>query len=131
MFFKYISVGVINTIITIAITFFCYKILLLDYLLSYTIGFFAGFVNSLVMNNNYTFKDRKNKFNTQYLLNFSIFFGISFLISEGVLILLVEFFQIEESLSIIASMIAYTIVSYFLFKKFVFKKRSLVNAKQK
>ncbi len=122
MFFKYISVGAINTLLTLVVTFCCYKILNIDYRISYAIGFFIGFLNSLILNNIYTFKERKNKFDLHYIIKFSTFFIFSFLISEVVLTAMVEVLHYYELISIIVSMVVYTLLSYLLFKKFVFKK---------
>ncbi|HIP12047.1 MAG TPA: GtrA family protein [Arcobacter sp.] len=120
MFSKYISVGVINTLITLLVIFFCHNILSINYAISYAIGFFAGFINSFILNNLYTFKKKKNTFNIKYFLNFSIFFIIAFSISEIVLIYIVELLNYNKNVGIIISMLTYTIVSYLLFKKFVF-----------
>ncbi len=124
MFFKYISVGVINTLLTLIVTFFCYKILNIDYRISYAIGFFIGFLNSLVLNNIYTFKEKKNNFDFQYIIKFSIFFIFAFVVSEVVLIIMVEILHYYELASIVMSMVVYTLLSYLLFNKFVFQKKS-------
>jgi len=124
MFLKYMSVGVINTLLTLIVTFFCYKILNIDYRIAYAIGFFIGFLNSLVLNNIYTFKKRKNDFNFQYVVKFSIFFIVAFLISEAVLITMVEVLHYYELISTIMSMVVYTLLSYLLFDKFVFRMKS-------
>ncbi len=135
MFFKYISVGVINTLLTLVVTFFCYKILNIDYRISYAIGFFIGFLNSLVLNNIYTFKERKNNFDFQYIIKFSIFFILAFLVSEVALIIMVEILHYNELASIVMSMAVYTLLSYLLFDKFVFQekgtKRKKLEAKEK
>lgn len=122
MFTKYISVGVLNTLITLLITLLCYKIFNIDYKISYAIGFLVGFINSIIMNNIYTFKERKNKFNLTYIYRFTFYFFIAFIISELALILFVEIFYFYELISIIVSMLIYTIVSYILFNKFVYKE---------
>ena len=122
MFLKYISVGVVNTLLTLIVTFFCYKIFHIDYKVSYALGFFAGFVNSIILNNIYTFKDRKNDFNSKYIIKFSAFFVVAFLISEIVLIAMGEQLHVDKSISILISMATYTLLSFFLFDKFVFTK---------
>jgi len=119
-FFKYISVGVINTLLTFLVTFFCYKVLNMDYRISYAIGFFIGFLNSLVLNNIYTFKKRNNQFNLNYLVKFSSYFLLVFLVSEITLMVFVELLHFYELVSIAFSMIVYTLFSYILFEKFVF-----------
>lgn len=122
IFFKYISVGVINTILTFIITFICYKIFNIDYRVSYAFGFFIGFLNSLVLNNIYTFKSKKNNFDLQYIIKFSLFFIMAFLVSELVLIIMVETLEFNKLISIVTSMIIYTLLSYFLFNNFVYKR---------
>ena len=71
MLLKYIFVGVTNTFITLIISFICLK-LMFSYQSSYSIGFFAGFINSMIMNNLYTFKDKRKKLNIKYILNNNI-----------------------------------------------------------
>jgi len=124
MFFKYISVGLINTLLTLIVTFFCYKVLNIDYKIAYAIGFFIGFLNSLVLNNIYTFKKNRKNFDLSYLLKYTTLFLVSFLASELVLLLCVEEYQLDELVSIFLAMLTYTLFSYFLFKKYVFSYNS-------
>ncbi|HIP11772.1 MAG TPA: GtrA family protein [Arcobacter sp.] len=124
MFFKYISVGLINTLLTLIVTFFCYKVLNIDYKIAYAIGFFIGFLNSLILNNIYTFKKNRKNFDLSYLLKYTTLFLVSFLASELVLLLCVEEYQLDELVSIFLAMLTYTLFSYFLFKKYVFSYNS-------
>jgi|APSaa5957512535_1039671.scaffolds.fasta_scaffold09581_4 putative flippase GtrA len=120
MLLKYIFVGVTNTFITLIISFICLK-LMFSYQSSYSIGFFAGFINSMIMNNLYTFKDKRKKLNIKYILKFTFYFLLSFFVSKVSLYLLIEELYISVYLSIMAAMGVYTAISYLLFKRFVYK----------
>jgi len=123
MFVKYLSVGVFNTILTFIITIICYKLLNIDYKIAYATGYLAGFLSSLILNNIYTFKNRRNKFNFQYFSIFTFFFVISFLISEIALIFFIEILLLYKLISVVLSMGIYTLISYYLFNKFVYKNK--------
>ena len=121
MVIKYLSVGIVNTVISITITVACLKLLDIPYQASYAIGFFFGFLNSMWMNNSYSFRHKKKEVNTEYVFKFTFYFLIAFIISEFLLTLLVEVFHLMKIISILISMAIYTFLSYFLFSRYVYK----------
>lgn len=120
MFVKYLGVGVINTLLTFFTILLSFSILKIDYNISYCIGFLIGFINSILMNNFYTFKEKKQVFNFSYLKKFTFYFFLAFLISELTLVIWVELFNFNKLMGIVFSMVSYTLSSYVLFKKFVY-----------
>lgn len=93
-------------------------------MISYSIGYAVGYVSSLILNNIFTFKKYKNKFNMQYYMKFTFFFLIAFLLSKVFVILTVEIFGLFVYAAFLIGMLIYTITSYFMFKKYVYKGSS-------
>jgi len=117
---KYLSVGVLNTAIAIIAATICLNFFKIPYQISYAIGFFLGFINSMLMNNMYSFKHKKKSINVEYVFKFTFYFLMAFAVSELLLTLLVEIFHVESIFSMLISMAAYTTLSYFLFTRYVF-----------
>jgi len=122
MFLKYVSVGVLNTFLTLFVIMLFYYVFETNYLSAYTAGYFSGYVSSLVLNKIYTFKNRETRFDTHYVTKFTIYFIIAFFASKAILYYSVEMLNFDETLSLFAGMISYTLISYVLFEKFVYKK---------
>lgn len=93
-------------------------------MISYSIGYAVGYISSLILNNIFTFKEYKNKFNMQYYIKFTFFFLIAFLLSKAFVVLAVEIFNLYVYAAFFIGMLIYTITSYFMFKKYVYKGSS-------
>lgn len=122
MFLKYVSVGVLNTFLTLFVIMLFYYIFETNYLSAYTAGYFSGYISSLVLNKIYTFKNRETKFDVYYFTKFTMYFMLAFFASKAILYYSVEIFNFDEMLGLFAGMISYTLISYVLFEKFVYKK---------
>lgn len=55
-FLKYCCVGVLNTIVTLAVICICKSVLNIDPYLSNAIGYIAGIINSFIWNKNWVFR---------------------------------------------------------------------------
>ena len=120
IFRKYLSVGVLNTGITFVISTILYSWLNLAYDLAYITGYFFGYLNSMIVNNIYTFKENRNKFGMDYFLKFTFFFILSLIISKFVVDYSVLVINANVIFSFIIGMIIYSIVNYMLLKRFVY-----------
>lgn len=120
IFSKYVTVGILNTGITFVIATILYSWLNLAYDLAYITGYFFGYLNSMILNNIYTFKDKKNNFSINYYLKFTFFFILSLIISKFVVDYFVLVINANVIFSFIIGMIVYSIVSYRLLKRFVY-----------
>lgn len=122
MIIKYLKVGVLNTLLTLIIIFICVNILKINYNMSYFIGYAIGLINSFILNKYYTFES-KNQWNKELMLFIMVFF-IAYSISNIILIGLIEILYINKNISIVLSMIVYTIIGYILNKK-MFRKKNV------
>jgi len=115
MLLKYLKVGVINTILGMIVILFCLNILGVNYNISYFIGYVIGLINSFLLNKHYTFNSTTKW--SKELIPFIIVFLISYFISHIILIGLIEKLYIDKNISIVLSMVIYTIIGYTLNKK--------------
>jgi len=71
---KYSIVGVINAILTFALYFFCYKLLQINYLVSFSISWFIGVLFTYIINFLWVFKpEQKFVFKKRFLKYFSVY----------------------------------------------------------
>lgn len=121
MLFKYISVGLFNTFLTFLVMYLLYFLFSINYMISYSVGYAVGYISSLILNNIFTFKEYKNKFNMQYYVKFTFFFLIAFLLSKIFVFMAVEVFSLSVYIGFLIGMLMYTFSSYLMFKKYVYK----------
>ncbi len=119
MFLRYVMVGIINTIIGLGTTLTAFHILKINYSLAYLIGTLMGVVCSFVLNKYFTFKSTRNwRFEA---FKFFIVFIIAYLVSNACLIAVVELLKMPHDIGFLCSMVCYTLISYILSRKVVFK----------
>jgi len=117
-FITYLMVGVVNTLVGLGTTFIGLEILALHYLLANAVGYGFGLICSYFLNRTITFRSPHR--GARHFVKFLIFFFISYALGQLLLILLVEQFQMDEFLATIFGMGLYTLVSFYLNRKFVF-----------
>jgi putative flippase GtrA len=127
MIFKYLNVGILNTLIGFLVIFFCLNILKINYHLSYFIGYAVGLIISFSLNKRYTFNNNSKWHHL--LLPFIIIFLFSYLTSHLILMVLVEKFYFNMNISVIISMFVYTVLSYLLNRKLFLKNPGQKNYK--
>lgn len=84
-FMRYLFVGVINTVVTLAVIYLCKSVLEINQWVSNAIGYVAGLINSFVWNKNWVFKSHHGA------VAEAIKFGIGFLICYGIQLLVTWF----------------------------------------
>jgi putative flippase GtrA len=123
MIFKYLNVGILNSIVGFLIIIACIKFFNINYHLSYFIGYAIGLIISFILNKRYTFKN-KSKWHS-LVLPFIVIFIFSYLISHFILIFLVEKTQLNINIAILISMVLYTAISYLMNKKLFLNKNTI------
>jgi len=117
--FRYLSVGILNTIIGFSVTF-----LLFYYteapIISNSLGYFIGMIFSFYLNKNFSFKSN-GPFELKLFIKFIFSLLLAYFLNVSVLAILIYKFQINFYLSHILSSAVYVSVSYYLIKSFVFK----------
>jgi len=123
-FIRFGIVGVINTLVTISINSLCNNVFLLEYRLSWVIGFAGGVTNSYIMNKFWTFES-KGKSASKTTKEMIQFFTVS-LVSLGATTLgltyFVENMRINENIAQFPTIVISQFINYFGYKLWVFKK---------
>lgn len=135
-FIKYNAIGVMNTLITLVTVWILHQWLDWNLELSNFLGFVAGGINSYLMNRIWNFKSHNQKrtealrfavvFLCSYGLNLAALEGTAYLLTHvGALhsftTWISQFMKPTFFANIVAN-IVYVLVSYTLYKKWVFKK---------
>lgn len=120
MIFKYLSVGILNSIVGFLLIIIFINFLNINYHFSYFIGYGIGLIISFILNKRFTFNNKSKWY--ILLFPFIIIFIFSYLISHSILIFLVERIHVNINISIMISMFFYTIVSYILNKRLFVKE---------
>jgi putative flippase GtrA len=126
-FFKFVLVGIINTVIGSAIMFSFYNIAHLDYWISSACGYFFGNILSFFLNKYFTFSIRE--WSLFMIIAFILNTVISYFIAYGLAKPLMNYFlhskpqNIRENVALFAGMCLFTGLNY-LGQRFVVFARS-------
>lgn len=125
-FIKYNLIGIVNTLITLCVVWILYELLGWNLELSNFLGFVAGGINSYWMNRRLNFKSQNQK--GKEIFRFLLVFVCAYLVNLSVLESLKDalpsagdFFSAGFFANVLAN-IAYVIVSFLLYRYFVFKR---------
>ena len=135
-FVKYNAIGIINTLITLIVSWVLLHLLNWSVEVSNFLGFVAGGINSYLMNRIWNFKSANRK--RSEVVRFIVVFALCYLLNLAVLEVCVYVLEHAASLqpfctwvsqymkpSYVANVVAnivYVLASYTLYKKWVFKK---------
>jgi putative flippase GtrA len=120
-FIKFSFVGVLNTLVGFGSFLIFYYLFNIQYVLSNTLSYIPGLINSFIWNKIWTFASRGDRRLEAVL--FLIVFIPCFLIQNGVLIFLKEIVRINVIISQIISMFIYTVLGFILNKTITFNKK--------
>jgi len=117
---KYGTVGVINTLLTLAIIWLMRNVFHTSLVVANATGYVLGFLNSFLLNRSWTFKSFNNW--KKEFLKFLIAFAICYLIQLGVVLLLEKYTGLKEAYNVLIGMAVYTALNFLVNKYFTFKK---------
>ena len=135
-FIKYNAIGIINTLITLAVVWVLHQWLDWNKEISNFLGFVAGGINSYLMNRIWNFKSENRKrtevvrfvivFLPSYALNLLTLEGCTYLLEnaswlESFSAWISQFMKPTYFANIVANGV-YVVVSFLLYKKWVFRK---------
>jgi len=135
-FIKYNAIGIINTLITLAVVWVLHQWLDWNKEVSNFLGFVAGGINSYLMNRIWNFKSDNRKrtevmrfavvFLLSYLLNLATLEGVAYLLENAsglqpFSVWISQFMKPTYFANIVAN-IVYVLASFMLYKKWVFRK---------
>jgi len=126
--FKFILVGIINTIVGSAIMFLSFNLLNFGYWLSSALNYTIGTILSFFLNKYFTFSVKE--FSLFMILAFIINILCSYFIAYGIAKPLVNYFlqtspqKFRENMALVTGMCIFTVINYFGQKYIVFKHRT-------
>ena len=79
-FLKFILVGVVNTLVGIAVMFFCFNVLAWSYWVSSALNYMVGSIVSYLLNKRYTFQQKGNDWHTvwKFIVNVSVCYVLAY-----------------------------------------------------
>jgi len=122
LFFRFLTVGVFNTVLGYSIIFACMYLLKMSAELSNVAGYIVGLIGSYLLNRNYTFNSSQKK--SSEMIRFLIVFIISYASNFMMLLILIYAIGVHEGLSQVIAGFVYIITSFILNKYYVFKMPS-------
>lgn len=126
-FFKFIIVGIINTIVGAGIMFALYNIFHCSYWFSSIMNYVIGSIVSYFLNKYYTFES--SKITRKEIIYFSLNIAVCFLIAYGfakpvALYILSDYSKaVQENVAMFIGMVIFTGLNYLSQRFIVFKKR--------
>lgn len=120
-FFRFVLVGIANTVLGYAIIFGLMYLAEFSPEISNLSGYFFGLLISYVLNRNFTFESIQRR--DVEFLRFIIVFAVAYLANLMVLIFLVRVVFFSPGWAQVVSGGVYIVISYFLNKYYVFRSR--------
>lgn len=117
-FIKFITVGITNTIITLAIIYIMVIFAKMNYLAANCFGYCIGLLNSYILNKYWTFK--KHSFQLKEVCRFLLVFIISYFLQFASLWFFIQVIYINMFCSQILSMGIFTLSNYLFNKIYTF-----------
>ncbi|WP_315006285.1 GtrA family protein [uncultured Granulicatella sp.] len=79
-FLKFMLVGVVNTLVGIAVMFFCFNVLAWSYWVSSALNYMVGSILSYLLNKRYTFQQKGNDWHTvwKFIVNVSVCYVLAY-----------------------------------------------------
>lgn len=138
-FWKFILVGIINTIVGTSVMFLCYNAFHLNYWVSSAMNYIIGSIVSYFLNKYFTFqnKQRSWKIVIKFIINISVCYLIAYGVAKPLVarILSGQSVTIQENGAMLVGMCLFVGLNYlgqrfFAFKKEETQKKGLMNLKE-
>ncbi len=127
-FWKFILVGVVNTLFGTAIMFVFYNVLHLSYWISSASNYFFGSILSYFLNKHFTFqnKSRSPKVVLRFILNITVCYGIAYGLAKPLVRWILRGFsvKVQDNLAMLVGMGLFVILNYIGQRFFAFKEPS-------
>ncbi len=123
-FIRFAIVGVINTLVTIAVNTVCNNVFHFHYKVSWVIAYAAGVTNSYIMNKLWTFESKggNETERTKEILQFVAVNLVSLAATTKGLDYLIQNMGIDKNLAQFPTIVISQFINYFGYKLWVFKK---------
>lgn len=126
--YKFILVGIANTLIGTSVMFIAYNVFRINYWLSTALNYIVGSIVSYILNKYFTFQNKEKSF--FMILKFTVNILICYLVSYGfakpIVIWGFDFLnqRERENLAMLIGMFFFVILNYFGQRFIVFKKKN-------
>lgn len=121
-FFRFLTVGVFNTILGYCVIFACMYLAKMSPEISNVAGYAVGLVASYVLNRKYTFNSKQHQHSE--IIRFLAVFVLAYALNFAVLVILIHRIGIHEGASQVLAGLVYVVASFILNKYYVFKTPS-------
>jgi putative flippase GtrA len=121
-FFKFLIIGVSNTLINLSVLYLCTEILKIYYMISAVIAFLFAVTNSFILNKTWTFKEKIYEETTKKYFKFMIISVIALLVNLYILYSCTEFLHIYYLFSQMIAIGTNLIINFLGNKLWTFKK---------
>ena len=122
-FFRFLTVGVFNTILGYGVIFACMYLAKMSPESSNVAGYSAGLVVSYILNRKYTFNSKQNQ--RKEIIRFLAVFVVAYASNFVILEILIYKIGMHEGMSQVLAGVAYVITSYIMNKYYVFKQSGI------
>jgi|SRR5665647_1430979 len=127
-FWKFIFVGLLNTIFSAAVMFLLYNIANLGYWGSSVISYIVGSILSFMLNKNFTFENSGSVASTavKFAINVAVCYIIAFSIAKPIITMLLPnnrfSVSIKEQIAMVFGMVLFTLLNYIGQRFFAFRE---------
>ncbi|TFH44546.1 MAG: GtrA family protein [Lysobacterales bacterium] len=118
-FLRFLTVGVINTIVGYCVIFACMYLAKMSAESSNVTGYAVGLIASYILNRRYTFNSKQNR--RSEIIRFLTVFVVAYAANFAVLVLLIHTLGLHEGASQILAGLVYVVASFIMNKYYVFQ----------
>lgn len=118
-FFRFLTVGVFNTVLGYCVIFACMYLAKMPPESSNVAGYAVGLFASYILNRKYTFNSKQNR--KSEIIRFLVVFVVAYALNFLVLVILIHRIGTYEGVSQVLAGIVYVVASFIMNKYYVFK----------
>ena len=126
-FWKFIAVGIINTIFGTTIMFVCYNVFHLGYWLSSGANYFFGSILSFVLNKYFTFQNTEKSLSqiVRFVINILVCYFVAYGVAKPLTIMLLAqaSLKVQENIAMLVGMCFFVGLNYLGQRFFAFRKQ--------
>ncbi|TSI03313.1 GtrA family protein [Lysinibacillus sp. BW-2-10] len=125
-FFRFLLVGIINTLVGTSIMFLAYNLFHLSYWVSSFLNYFIGSIVSYFLNKYYTFKQKERSFQEVilFIVNILICYFVAYYLAAKIVSYLLSDYStaIIDNISMVVGMVLFVLLNYTGQRFIVFSK---------
>ena len=126
-FWKFIAVGIINTIFGTTIMFVCYNVFHWGYWLSSGANYFFGSILSFVLNKYFTFQNKEKSISqiVRFVINILVCYFVAYGVAKPLTIMLLAqaSLKVQENIAMLVGMCFFVGLNYLGQRFFAFRKQ--------